>query len=411
MASFEGVDLTVGKGGGAIFEIANGQIDREFAYSLEGGGNVLLLAKGEVAIVRALHSSNYEECVAVAREGANRALDMSLLKAGAPLFLDHHRQPQVVWWRGATGVTLRIVSVIPLTMRLSITGVVRNAEGDIVRTPPPPQDDWDESLRFYRTSEASSDLFDSFRNLYLAIEALLSVVSPPEIKPSGRPEPESDWLPRVLRQVQTVVDLEPFAPPGPKAPHNAIYEELYGALRTAIFHAKRGRSVWLPQEWTNRDRITEARERYARMFRDLAKHYLNVSFGGSGLSKHGFAAMAEAMVKDATVYVSDDPTRHVDEPKGEYQIAPAGGRVFRLPTAVASEFADDFTAGVVGHESGDVIMGGVDAIRRFGTLQNEQLAMVENLAGALDVSGVDRVEVILIATNRNHGAPRRDFDS
>ena len=35
--------------------------------------------------------------------------------------------------------------------------------------------------------------------------------------------------------------------------------------------------------------------------------------------------------------------------------------------------------------------------------------MVENLTGALDVSGVDSVEVALLATNRNHGAPKQDF--
>src|SRR5699024_5129401 len=122
-------------------------------------------------------------------------------------------------------------------------GVVRNAEGKIVHDPPPPQDEWHESLRFYRISEASNDLFDSFRNLYLAIEALLSAVSAPVVNPSGSPEGEGAWLKRVMRQVSLVVDLSPFAPPSSKAPHNAIHAELYGALRTAIFHAKKGRSV------------------------------------------------------------------------------------------------------------------------------------------------------------------------
>lgn len=56
-------------------------------------------------------------------------------------------------------------------------------------------------------------------------------------------------------------------------------------------------------------------------------------------------------------------------------------------------------------------MAGSDGIRRFGTLRDGELAIIENLAGLLDVAGVQVVDVVLLMANRNHGAPRLDFDT
>jgi hypothetical protein len=44
-------------------------------------------------------------------------------------------------------------------------------------------------------------------------------------------------------------------------------------------------------------------------------------------------------------------------------------------------------------------------------LRDGELAIVENLAGSLDVAGVELVEVVLSVAHRNHGAPRLDFDT
>jgi len=411
VAAFDGIDLLIKSGGGGIFEVPSGNGDSDFIYSLDDGGEVVLPANAHVAIVRGVAIIDCEVGLALAREAANRALDMSLAKGAPPAFLDHHKQPEVLWWHDSGGTTLRVLSTTGLTMKMSATVVVKDANGEIVTQPPPPEIPWHESMRYYRISEATNDLFDSFRNLYLAIEALLSTISPPIIDSTGQPEREGDWLKRALREVHAQLDLSSFAPTSRQAAHNAIFNDLYSGLRTAIFHAKRGKRVWLPQEWTDRQTIIEARQRYARLFRRLAEYQLGVRFPGSGLSKHGFAVTGAAIMENMVVFLSDDQTRHVDEPKGEYGIAPAGGRVLHLPTRPATELLDDWTTGVVGAESGDTITAAIGAIRRFGTLRGGELALVENLTGALDVSGADSVEVALLATNRNWGAPKQDFGS
>ena len=149
----------------------------------------------------------------------------------------------VVGWISSAGHTLRIVGWILLSTRFRAKGEVRDADGNLVVQPAPPPKVWHECLRHYRVSESSADFYDSFRNLYLAIESLLSDVVAPVMRPNGNPEGDSDWLKRALREVGQAVDLRPYAPVSPKAPHNAIHHELYVNLRTAIFHAKTGRDL------------------------------------------------------------------------------------------------------------------------------------------------------------------------
>ncbi len=136
----------------------------------------------------------------------------------------------MVGWISPAGQTLQIVGRNQVSSRLRAKGEVRDADGNLVVQPPPPPKVWHESLRYYRVSESSTDLFDSFRNLYLAIESLLSHVVPPTTKPNGNPEGDGDWLERALRVVGRTVDLSLYAPPSRKAPHNAIHHELYGTF-------------------------------------------------------------------------------------------------------------------------------------------------------------------------------------
>ena len=177
MAKFGDVDLELERGGGAVFELSGVSDDVDFTYQLPVRGDVVLPANLAVAVVRGVDLSNFLHGRALAREAANLALDFAVTTGATPVFLDHHQQPEVVWWNDASGRTLRIVSVTNLTMKFRATAEVRDAAGNLVPPIESPRPAWTECLRFYRTSEASTDLFpDSFRNLYLAIELLLSAL-------------------------------------------------------------------------------------------------------------------------------------------------------------------------------------------------------------------------------------------
>jgi hypothetical protein len=82
----------------------------------------------------------------------------------------HGRRPEATC-SGSVGRNLT-------TARFNATVQVHDADENVVDPHPPPPKAWHESLRYYRVSESSTDLHDSFRNLYLALEALLSSVAP-----------------------------------------------------------------------------------------------------------------------------------------------------------------------------------------------------------------------------------------
>ncbi|KRF22922.1 hypothetical protein [Phycicoccus sp. Soil802] len=409
MASFGAVDL--GTGGAGVFELTSESDDVEFVHKASDGTVVVIPPSEKFIVVQECPGEDFDEVNRNALAAANRAIDIHFGQGGRPLALAHLSSPFIVCWKAPVGRILRIVGRLHMNLRIRATAVVRDTEGNIVTQPPAPPKVWHESLRYYRLSEAATDLFDSFRNLYLAIESLLSGEVPPAEGPRGRPEGDSAWLARALRKVAEDVDLSPFAPSSAKAAHNAIHEDLYVNLRTAMFHAKLGRETWTPQDWSSRSPIVAARIRYARMFRALAAQYLDVPYPSSGFFSAYWAETIEQQLLAYTVFVSNDPTLVSDEPTGEYQLSPAGGRHITLPSSLAEDVSQVWTRGIVGVERGTSVVGAIGEVRRFGTVRGDALAMVENLREPLRLDGIEELQVVLLVEGRNYGQSRRDFET
>ena len=65
---------------------------------------------------------------------------------------------------------------------------------------------WHESMRYFRISQITTDMFDAFRNLYLALESLLSHIAPVRLRPNGRPdEGEGQWAKRALQAASVLL--------------------------------------------------------------------------------------------------------------------------------------------------------------------------------------------------------------
>lgn len=405
MASFGGVEL--GVGGAGVFELTSESDDEEFDYHLADGSRVIFPPNSRYVVVTQCPHLTFEETHAQARRAANLALDVYHGHGGKPMFLAHKDSPYVLGWAEAGKYTLRIVGRYLMTSKLGAKVEVRDSEGSVVEQSPP-QREWYESLRYYRVSESSTDLYDSFRNLYLALEAMLSRAVPP----IGKTERETVWLKRALREAAHKVDLGPYAPKSQEdAASDAIHQELYVDLRTAIFHAKTGRATWAPQDWSSRPLLIEARVRYARMFRALAAEYLNTPYPGGGFFKSAWEDMIERVLARQEVFVSNDPTDIDDEPAGQHQLAPTGGDFLKLPTVAADDMASDWRRGRKGVETASAITEALGEIRRFGTLHDGQMAFLESLRAPLIAEGVDDLEIIFLVEGRNYGAPRQDFES
>lgn len=385
--------------------------EEDFRYPLPDGSEVVIPARSRHVVVRHCPGADFDEAHGNAREAANRGIDIYHGQEGRPLVMAQKDSTYMVAWTSPAGQTLRIVGRNLLSARFRARGEARDPDGNLIVQPAPAPKLWHESLRYYRVSESSTDLYDSFRSLYLAIESLLSDVVAPVLRSSGKPEGDSDWLQRALREVARNVDLRPYAPASTKALHNAIHHELYVDLRTAIFHAKKGRATWAPQDWSSRAVIVAARVRYARMFRALASQYLDITYPAGGFTKAFWEQTYEDHLATHEVFVSNDSTKVEDEPKGEHQAAPAGGDVLTLRTAPADDMAADWRRGVLGVGAASIVDERLREVRRLGTLRDGELMMVESLDAPLVVTGLSELQVVLLIEGRNYGEPRQDFES
>lgn len=410
MATFGGTDL--GEGGGGVFELASESDDEMFTYGLPDGTEVVIPASSKYVVVRHCPGADFGSVQHTAREAANRAIDVYFGQGGRPLVMAHRQSTFVVWWPSDGKLTARIVSSTVSTSRLCATVTIRDGDGNVVTRPPAPPKAWHESLRYYRVSESTRDLYDSFRNVYLALEALLSTVVPTKLKTNGKPEGDKEWLQRALRDVGQHVDLSPYAPSSGRAANNAIHDELYTKLRTAIFHAKSGRNTWVPQDWQSRSTIVEARARYARLFRGLAAKYLDITYPFGGITRAFWEDIQEGVFSRQQVYVSNDITRVVEgQPQDDNAIAPAGGAVLVMATTPASDIAADWLRGIMGVESGSTVHSTVGEVRRYGSLHDGQLVVVGSLEAPLIVNNLHALEVVILMEGRTYGEPLKDFES
>ncbi|MGR6901037.1 hypothetical protein [Glutamicibacter sp. BSL13] len=405
MASFGEVRL--GTQGAAVFELASASNDERFEHQFEDGSQALIPSAGNYIVVRNCPGEDYKETHESARKTANQALDLHFSQGGRPLQIAHEERPYIVCWVASGHRTLRIIGQAQVTTSLKANSVAFDLNGNVIAPTAPLLQAWHESLRYYRASEASTDLYDSFRNLYLALEALLS-----QLVPNDQGKKESEWIKGALNTIHKTLDLTPFAPSTHPSASNAIFNELYCQMRTAIFHAKRGRPTWIPQDWQSREAVTEARFRYAQLFRALAAEELNTRFSIAGPTPALLALMHKAAFKGNQFFVSNDPTNLDDLAAGEHGLALAGGTYIKLPTSITEDNSSDLQGGVADIEETAKIHKALGKIHKFGTLgEGEKLMIVEDLRASLTLDEIDELQITLLVDVRKFGAPKKDFTS
>lgn len=180
------------------------------------GSWLVSTAKNSAVLVARGRVSSYETAVRAALPRAEHALDKMSVRGIDDLLLAKADDEYVAWWRSSYGTTLRIVSTSFQTLgTINFTATLRDAAGRIVKSPKAPKLPWHQSYRFFRLSQTTTDLFDAYRNAYLALESILADQTPQRRRaPGQKGEQEGEWLQRAL--LATGVNLAQFiaAPPG-----------------------------------------------------------------------------------------------------------------------------------------------------------------------------------------------------
>lgn len=220
---------------------------------------------------------------------ASAGLDLLAAEGGPFAVIGLRPETDLMWWKDRTGKVVRVAVHHSMAFRFRASAIVVDASGNEVVGPGPVQPRLHESFRYFRLSQCTDDLFDAFRNAYLAMEAVLADVAP---KNAG--ETEGAWVRRAMATAQSQVDLSGALGCQHGDVPAQFHDDVYKGVRCSLFH---GKKMGLDSaSAAGRKRVLRAYEAVVQCFILLASARYGFRAGGSsGLTSQGFACLSSLM--------------------------------------------------------------------------------------------------------------------
>lgn len=414
MSTLDGIPLFDTSGlptSGAAF-LLNGPSKVSDTVTCPGGWEAQVKTGGKYVIARnATAIGNYEASRDAAFRAAQQGLDLLSIARTADMGIRGAEAEHIVWWHEAVGQVLRTMHISTMSATIGpVKMVVLDANGKPKPAPPAPPVNWHESLRYFRLSQTTDDLFDSYRNLYLALESILDRMAPQTVKASGKPgESESLWFKRALATAHANVGLGPYAAKGSLNPVDDLFNELYVNTRTALFHAKGSRPSLLPHAGgMEHETVAAVVERLGRLFVKLARSELNTRSSSSFLFAAAFDHMTQHLKTRISLHATDDPD--VGN-RDNTVVNPTGGAVIDLDTRHAPELEKPYVRALLGHVNGEEMKKLACLSGVVSRLDDGTPMTCGTIEGALKLSRLARFECHMSIRMQNAQQPRGYFAS
>ncbi len=154
-------------------------------------------------------------------------------------------------------------TVAPFSVRMGPIEVSVIDESGAVRSQSAAPMRWMPVLRYYRLSQTRNDVFDAYRYIFLAFEALLE-----GLYPIKRKEGERTWMLRAMREIGKKVNLTGFIQGPSTDPVSAFIDGQYINVRLRLFHAKKS-SGTKPHEGIPEEDVARACSNLTRFCREV----------------------------------------------------------------------------------------------------------------------------------------------
>jgi hypothetical protein len=342
----------------------------------------------------------YDSLVTSGLEQIQRCLDIIVVKKLGIFVLDHPEINHVALFQINEETILRYFSVATFPIATSVSVEVRDKDGNIKPSAPIPEPTWTWAFRYYRFSQASQDIFEAYRNLFLSLEALLN-----NIRPKLPNERERTWLKDALSEIATKVQLARHMPATITDPIAYFMKTQYTDIRCRLFHAKYPDAL-LPHEELNPTDVLVAYEALLRLWHDIAETYFLVPRGGGVITYQGFKLwMDTAFSHPLSLYFTEDnsPLR-----KDDTQVSPLGLTTYEFEQ---SKYLGETKPGIVSWQ-GEINIQDIHkdlCIHRICSLVNGKLLNVDFIRKGLSPSGVDIFQTYQSMRLLNIGQPKTTF--
>lgn len=407
---------------GAIFGL-NSPAKNDRMHSFQGWYADLLRGSSHLCI-RGGNAENkpLDSIVPVAHRFAEDALDIVAVEERVPLLV-HEPHDGVVWRRGAHGVKVQLTTSItfkadPLSMRAS----VRDASGNVIPAPAyvPPQHHV--AYRYFRYSQAASNVFDAYRNMFLALECILDHVTD---KRSG--EGETDWLARALGVAMQLhsADLSPFVSAPGMDPVYSFMNAHYSAVRCAVFHAKNSGGRQLrPGTLEGQDIVLHQLLAVQKLVEHMFKSIFAVRLPSGGFFHSGFGDLLNQLEPVTHMLIGPKGCPTVDEllrgGEGLPEVVIAKVRFGGLRAGTTDEWL--FVSEI---KCPELPFSSISTLRLVAYVQDRSalgamgmllIPIMEKMNGTmlcteLDLQGVSKLVIRVRCVLRNTQQPRRGFAS
>lgn len=361
-------------------------------YYFEDGTWEIEVHEGQKTVVaRCKHILTIDQILSTGLELCQQALDLMSVSGMDSLQVKNPGDNHILLFVNNDKIILREVSINDLTISFKAEATLLDRNGNIIPRAVKPQPKWINAFRYFRLSQLNTDLFDSYRNLYLSFESLLNDICPKEHR-----EYERIWLRRALKEINKKVDLSAVISSTGQNPVDNIIKNDYINVRCKLFHAK-GNSAILPYKNINPTLIAESHRRITRLWNEIATNYTDIQLKRSGgMSLFGFNRAMEALNNDISFYATSDPTPINED---DTEVSPLG-----LPFIKFSDihYDKEYSPGIVLLSGGvkSEELHGYSPFHRFCVLLEGNLALMSFIDDGLCTAGIDRLESYMYIRNR-----------
>jgi hypothetical protein len=227
----------------------------------------------DAVVARCNAALNSADALRGGREAVEEALDRVCFRFNDPLEVKLAEESHLILTTDGGKNELTYNMAAPLEVRLRpIEATVIDKYGTTQTQGTTPMT-WMPVLRYYRLSQTRDDIFDAYRYMFLAFEALLH-----GLYPIKRKERERDWMLRALAKVAKKVSLGRFISGAATDPVRAFIDGQYGNVRLRLFHAKKS-SQTQPHEGIPEADVARAYSDLTRFCREVHSPLGNFAIG------------------------------------------------------------------------------------------------------------------------------------
>ena len=284
----------------AFFLEVDSKITKLFTY--DNDWEVEVCQENQYIIARSKQILTVKQILSTGFELCQKSLDLLSVEGQGEMNINSPGDEYAILFNSDRQTILRYVSTTDIGMSVSVSVVKHDKDGNIIPKLPKPPVNWTPAFRYYRLSQSSGDLYEAYRNLFLGLESMLSIICP-----KAKGEGERKWLSRALYKVNKKTRLSSLVPQNCSDPVAYLVKNQYDSIRCKLFHAKT--KTVLPYKAFDPTLVSTAYKTLLMLWRQIAIKYLGINRGGGVITYQGFKHMTDTVFKRQFIYyATGDPS-------------------------------------------------------------------------------------------------------